>query len=44
MPSPMHGIYDDILTTDIGDDSSQSRTNVRSWLVKLPSDRFQMVR
>lgn len=42
-PSPMYGVYDDILATDISEDSALSRTNVRNWLVKLPPDRFQMV-
>ena len=42
-PSPLHGVYDGILATDISEDSNLSRTNVRSWLVKVPLDRFQMV-
>ena len=42
-PSPFHEVYEDILATEINEDSVQERQIVQNWLVKLPQDRFELV-
>ena len=42
-PSPLFEVYEDILSTEISEDSIHSRILVQSWLVKLPQDRFELV-
>lgn len=43
-PSPLYEVYEDILSTEISEDSAHSRLIVQNWLVKLPQDRFELVR
>ena len=43
-PSPFYEVYEDILATEINEDSTHERQVVQSWLVKLPQDRFEQVR
>lgn len=43
-PSPLYEVYEDILSTEISEDSAHSRQIVQNWLVKLPQDRFELVR
>lgn len=43
-PSPLFEVYEDILSTEISEDSVHSRILVQNWLVKLPQDRFELVR
>ena len=40
-PSPFYEVYEDILATEINEDSTHERQVVQSWLVKLPQDRFE---
>ena len=42
-PSPFHDVYENILATEINEDSVQERQTVQNWLVKLPQDRFELV-
>ena len=42
-PSPLYEVYEDILSTEISEDSAHSRIIVQNWLVKLPQDRFELV-
>ena len=42
-PSPLFEVYEDILSTEISEDSAQCRITVQNWLVKLPQDRFELV-
>ena len=43
-PSPFYEVYEDILATEINEDTTHERQVVQSWLVKLPQDRFELVR
>lgn len=42
-PSPFYEIYEDILATEINEDSVHARQTVQAWLVNLPQDRFELV-
>ena len=42
-PSPLFEVYEDILSTEISEDSAHCRIAVQNWLVKLPQDRFELV-
>jgi hypothetical protein len=44
VPPTFYEAYEDIIATEISEDSNFSRLAIRSWLVKLPQERLELVR